>query len=131
MKYRLPLFICFILSFILINGCSGKVNNSVTFTNLAQGTVYVNFRGEDITLTPGNSVILQEIPKGTYNYDTNFAIPVNALSGSSQGAVSGNLTISAGTRILVMYTSTLTNNGAYVLYATISSSDDQAAPTSP
>ena len=130
MKYRLPLFICFILSFIFINGCSGKVNNSVTFTNLAQGTVNVNFRGENITLTPGNSMIVQEIPKGTYNYDTNFSLPANALTGSSQGAVSGNLTISAGTRILIMYSSTL-NNGAYILYATVSSSDNQDALTNP
>ena len=43
MKYGLPLFVCIILSFIFINGCSGKVNNSVTFKNLSQGTVYVNF----------------------------------------------------------------------------------------
>ena len=131
MNYRLPLFICFISSFFLINGCSGKVNNSVTFTNLAQGTVDVNFRGENITLTPGNSVIVQEIPKGTYNYDTNFSIPANALTGSSQGAVSGNLTISAGTRILIMYSSSLTNNNTYILYATVSSSDDQGTLTSP
>lgn len=130
MKYRLPLFIGIILTFIFINGCSAKINNSVTFTNLSQGNVIVNFRGEAITVTPGNSVIVQEIPKGTYNYDTNYSIPANAISGSSQGAVSGNLIISAGTKILILYSSTVIG-GAYILIATISSSDNQGAPTGP
>ena len=130
MKYRLPLFIGIILTFIFINGCSAKINNSVTFTNLSQGNVIVNFRGEAITVTPGNSVIVQEIPKGTYNYDTNYSIPANAISGSSQGAVSGNLIISAGTKILILYSFTLID-GAYILIATISSSDNQGAPTGP
>ena len=130
MKYRLPLFIGITLTFIFINGCSAKINNSVTFTNLSQGNVIVNFRGEAITVTPGNSVIVQEIPKGTYNYDTNYSIPANAISGSSQGAVSGNLIISAGTKILILYSSTLID-GAYILIATISSSDNQGAPTGP
>jgi ribosomal protein L2 len=130
MKYRLPLFIGIILTFIFINGCSAKINNSITFTNLSQGNVIVNFRGEAITITPGNSVIVQEIPKGTYNYDTNYSIPVNATSGSSQGAVRGNLIISAGTKILILYSSTLID-GAYILIATISNSDNQSVPTGP
>ena len=130
MKYRLPLFIGIILTFIFINGCSAKINNSITFTNLSQGNVIVNFRGEAITITPGNSVIVQEIPKGTYNYDTNYSIPANATSGSSQGAVSGNLIISAGTKILILYSSTLID-GAYILIATISNSDNQGVPTGP
>src|ERR1035437_7990779 len=124
MKYRLPLFVCIILSFIFINGCSGKVNNSVTFKNLSQGTVYVNFRGEAIEVTIGNTSIVQEIPKGTYNYSTTYSVPASAISSSVQGAVTGNLNISAGTRILIIYSSTLIN-GTYLLSATISNNDDQ------
>jgi hypothetical protein len=130
MKYRLPLFVCIITSFIFINGCSGKVNDSVTFKNLAIGTVYVNFRGDAITINPGSSTTVQEIPKGTYTYDTNFSLPTDAIGGSAQGSVKGTLTITAGTKISILYTSTLIN-GAYILYATISSSDDQSTPTGP
>jgi hypothetical protein len=130
MKYRLPLFVCIILSFIFINGCSGKVNNSVTFKNLSQGTVYVNFRGEAIEVTIGNTSIVQEIPKGTYNYSTTYSVPASAISSSVQGAVTGNLNISAGTRILIIYSSTLIN-GTYLLSATISNNDDQGTPTGP
>jgi hypothetical protein len=130
MKYRLPLLFCIFLSFIILNGCSGKVNNSVTFNNLALGTVYVNFRGNAITVAPNSTVLVQEIPKGTYNYDTNFSLPTGAIGGSEQGAYKGTMTISAGTKISVVYTSTLIN-GAYVLFATVSSSDDQGTTTSP
>jgi hypothetical protein len=130
MKYRLPLFICIIFTFICLNGCSGKVNNSVSFRNLAQGIVYINFRGDAITVNPGSSAVVQEIPKGTYNYATTFSIPAGAIGASTQGAVTGNLIITAGTKITVFYSSTLIN-GAYILYATISSSDDQGTPTSP
>ena len=130
MKYRLPLFIGIILSFILINGCSGKVNDSVTFNNLALGTVLVNFRGETITITPGNSVVVQEIPKGTYNYATSLQLPAGAIGGSFQGDYKGTMIITAGTKILLLYSSTLIN-GSYILYATISSSVDQGTTTGP
>jgi len=130
MKYRLPLFVCIILSFIFINGCSGKVNNSVTFKNLSQGTVYVNFRAAAIPVAPGNSSIVQEIPKGIYNYSTTFSVPAGVISSTSQGAVSGNMTIVAETKILIIYSSTLVN-GTYTLFATISSSDNQGTPSGP
>jgi hypothetical protein len=130
MKYRLPLFICIIFSFIIINGCSGNVNNSVTFKNLALGTVYINFRGDAITVSPGSTSIVKEIPKGTYNYATTYSIPAGAIGASTLGAVSGNLNITAGTRISILYSSTLIN-GTYILNATISSSDDQGTLTSP
>jgi hypothetical protein len=73
---------------------------------------------------------VQEIPKGTYNYATTFALPTGAIGGSAQGDVKGNLIITAGTKITILYSSTLIN-GAYILYATISSSDNQGTPTSP
>jgi hypothetical protein len=130
MKYKISLFICIILTFMVIGGCSGKVNSSVTFKNLSQSTVYVNFRGEAIQVTVGNTSIVQEIPKGTYNYSTTYSVPAGAISSSVQGAVTGNLNIAAGTRILIIYSSTLIN-GTYLLSATISNSDDQGTPTGP
>jgi hypothetical protein len=130
MKHGISLFVCIILTFILINGCSGKVNNSVTFKNLSQGTVYVNFRGEAIEVTVGNTSIVQEIPKGTYNYSTTYSVPASATSSSVQGPVTGNMNIAAGTKILIIYSSTLIN-GIYLLSATISNSDDQGTLTGP
>ena len=130
MKYGLPLFISIILTFIFINGCSGKVNNSVTFRNLALGTVYVNFRGEAIIVTSGNSIIVQEIPKGIYDYNTTYSLPAGSIGGSIQGDYKGTLTITAGTKITILYSSTQIN-GSYIVFASVSSSDDQGTVTSP
>ena len=130
MKYKLPLVICIIFSFLLINGCSGKVNNSVTFKNLASGTIYVNFRGSAVTVNSGGSTAITEIQKGTYTYSTTYSIPAGALTTSTQGDVKGSITLNAGTKILIIYSSTLIN-GQYVLYATLSSSDSQTTVTAP
>ena len=125
MKNKLALSICFVLAFILINGCSTKVNNSVTFQNLSDGTILANFRGNAIEVASGNSATVQEIPKGVYLYSSTIVtVPPGTLNKNLQGAVSGSIIINAGTKVLVVYSSSFTN-GTYLVSATISSSDDQ------
>jgi hypothetical protein len=130
MRNKIPLLISLAISFLLISGCSGKVNNSVTIQNLSAGTVYLNFRGNVITAVSGASASVSEIPKGTYLYSTTYSVPAGVLTSSTQGAVAGTLTITAGTRILIIYSSTLINQ-AYVLLASVSSSDSQTSTTGP
>jgi hypothetical protein len=130
MRYKIPLLFSFIVSFLFISGCSGKVNNSVTIQNLSAGTVYFNFRGSAVTALSGSTASVSEIPKGTYLYSTTYSIPSGALTASAQGDVKGTLIITAGTRIMIIYSSTLIN-GAYLLTASISSSDSQISTTSP
>ncbi|MDR3609198.1 MAG: hypothetical protein P4L27_01385 [Ignavibacteriaceae bacterium] len=129
MKYRLPLLLYFLLLFVVINGCSNKVNNSVTFQNLSDGTILANFRGNAIEVSSGNSATVQEIPKGLYNYSTAIlTVPSGTVTKTLQGATSGSMTIAAGTKILVVYSSTLAS-GSYILTASLSSSDDQSTVT--
>ena len=90
----------------------------------------VNFRAKDIKIKVGQKVAINEIPKGTYTYATSFSNPVGATSISSLGDVTGTVVLKAGTKILVIYTSTFIN-GVFTLSATLSSSDDQSTPTSP
>jgi hypothetical protein len=78
----------------------------------------------------GATASVSEIPKGTYLYSTTYNVPAEALSSASQGDVKGTLTIAAGTRIMIIYSSTLIS-GAYILYASVSSSDSQTTTTSP
>lgn len=111
----------------LINGCEGKVDNSLTIKNLAAGAVYVNFRGQLISVPAGSTTSITEIPKGTYTYNTTYQVPSGVLGSSFQGAVSGSVTINAGTKILIAYSSTLFNN-SYILYATVSSNDEVTNP---
>ncbi len=120
-------FLYVLFSFV---SCSSSVNNSVTFYNLTDGDIYINFRGSLITVPSGKTSIVKEIPKGTYDYATTFSVPAGTTSTGTQGNLAGTLKLKAGTKILFFYSSTLTN-GAYTVFVTISNSDDQSSTTSP
>ena len=123
-KRLLIIFSAFVLILISI-GCSGSLGNSLKFKNFAAGDVYINFRGGLITVASGKTVELKELPKGLYTYSTTYEVPANSQSSSAEGAVSGEVTIKAGTKILIVYSSTYVD-GKYTIFATISSSDDQS-----
>ena len=114
------------LSFI---SCENSVDNSLTFKNLAAGGLIINFKGTDYKVAPGAILRLTELDKGVFSYATTYEIPAGATSGATQGDVSGNVTLKAGTHILVLYSSTLVGE-SYTLYATMSNSDDQTVEQS-
>ncbi|MBK7379462.1 MAG: hypothetical protein IPJ03_10725 [Ignavibacteriales bacterium] len=120
-----------ILGFVGLD-CSSSLENSITFQNLASNRIFINFRGELITVEAGETKIVKEIPKGLFTYSTTYEIPAGAQGSSTIGDVSGEMNIFAGTKILIVYSSTYLA-GTYTLYATLSSSDDQSqiTPTTP
>ncbi len=125
MKKRDLFFFAVITVFsIIYSGCNTSVNNSITFKNLATGDIIVNFRGQDVSVAAGSTGEVKEIPEGTYLYATTFSIPAGATSSTTTGDVSGQVVIKAGTKILILYSSTLIN-GVYTLSATISNSDSK------
>ncbi|MGD8305963.1 MAG: hypothetical protein PVF17_04860 [Ignavibacteria bacterium] len=118
-----------IISFLLIpmlflTGCENNVGNSLIFRNFASNTIYINFRANLITVPSGETAQLTTLPKGTYSYETTYEVPVGTIESKSEGDVSGDVVISAGTRILVVYSSTFVE-GVYTIGATKTTSDDQ------
>lgn len=130
MKRLTTLFAFFSFVLMCFAGCSSSANNSIVFNNTTDGNIYINFRGSLINVPSGQNSVIKEIPKGTYNYATTFAVPAGTTSSSSQGNLNGTLKIQAGTKILFLYSSTF-SNGAYTVYVTMSNSDDQSATTNP
>ncbi len=116
-----------LLLFSLGLGCSSSVNNSIELRNLAWGGLHFNFRGEVIPV-PGSPtgreqvVTLRELPKGKFEYSTTFDIPGNASASAVEGDLSGVLDIDAGTKILILYSSTFID-GKYTIYATVSTNE--------
>lgn len=108
--------------------CSSSIQNSISFNNQTQGALYINFRGQLITVPAGQTSKVEKIRQGTYDYATTFSVPTTASSASSQGALTGSFTLNADTKILLYYTSTLIN-GAYTVYVTISNSDNKTTGT--
>lgn len=137
-KMKSKLFVGLSIVILLaFSGCEVKVDNSVTFKNLASETVYVNFLGKVITLKSGQSQVIKEIQKGEYAYETAYDVPDGVNGASVEGATSGTMEIKAQTKVYVLYVSHLVGTGStltYVLSATISSSDKvstNSSPTSP
>jgi hypothetical protein len=102
--------------------CSSDVDNRIRLRNIAAGSILFNFRGEAVTVAAGKTMDITDIPKGTYEYNTTYSVPASATQSSSSGDVSGQVTVKAGTKILILYSSTL-YDGQYTLYASLSSSD--------
>jgi len=127
MKLFLARLIIFFMPIVFLN-CSSSPNNSVTFQNMSSGDVYINFRGQMITIPAGKTSSVKNIPNGTYSYSTTYSVPAGVTSTNSQGNVSGTLQIKVGTKILFVYSSTMLS-GTYTIYVTISNSDDQSSST--
>ena len=104
-------------------GCSSNSETSLTLKNIAAGAIYLNFRGEVTTVPAGRTVIISELPRGTYAYVTTYAIPAGATSSSVVGELEGELIIRAGSKILILYSSTFSED-TYTLYASKTSNDD-------
>jgi len=112
-----------IILVLFLSGCSSKIDNKITFQNYASNTIYVNFRATLITVEAGKSVEVTEIPRGEYSYETTYEVPAGTISAKAEGEVSGNVNLKAGTKILIVYSSTFLE-GTYTLGATLTSSDD-------
>lgn len=122
MKYALISFLLITLSLTLIN-CSDGPINKITLQNNADGDVYLNFRGSQTLVPSGSTIELQDIDKGEYEYETVYEVPSGATSFSAEGEMSGTLILTAGTKILVIYSSVF-SEGSYSIFASVTSSDD-------
>jgi len=118
------------ISLIAFMGCSSDSETGLTLKNLAAGTIYLNFRGEVTTVPSGRTVIISDLPKGTYNYVTTYAIPAGAANSSSVGELDGEIIVKAGTKVLILYSSTFTED-TYTIFATKTSNDDLDDPGNP
>jgi len=117
------LYLLFAITSISFLSCSDGPINKITFQNLADGDVYVNFKGSQIEVLSQSTVELEDIDKGEYEYETIFTLPYGTTDFSSEGEMSGSFILKAGTKIIVTYTS-VSNEGTYTIYASVTSSND-------
>jgi len=130
MKNILISFLLIFLSLTILS-CSDDPINSITFQNLASGGVYVSFRGEIIDVPSGQVVELKDVDKGEFEYETVYEIPPGASGFAAEGEMSGSFILKAGTKILVIYSSVLSEEGTYTIYASVTTSDDQTVDENP
>lgn len=123
MKQLLAVTALLAICMSFLTGCDNSDLNSLTIKNAASNKIYVNFRGSLIGVLPGETMVLKDIDRGTYTYETTFEVPAGTISAKSEGAVDGQVSLNAGSKILIVYSS-IFSDGTYTLSATISTSDD-------
>ena len=123
MKKILILLVLTSLCAITFISCSTSLNNGITFKNFATEDIHVNFRATLTTVKSGEEVTLSNLPKGSFEYNTTYEVPPEVQSSEEEGDVAGQVDIRAGTKILIVYSSII-SEGVYRLSATKTSSDD-------
>jgi hypothetical protein len=115
-------FVLFI-SMIVFWGCEPQEDTSLTIRNLASGSIYLNFRGEVTTVPAGKTVVMTKLPRGTYAYVTTYSVPAGANSSTAIGELEGEMIFKSGTKYLILYSSTFTED-TYTIYASKTSNED-------
>ena len=122
-KHLIVLFTLVTISVISFTACEPFIENKIIVKNLAAGDVQLNIRGQVNNVPSGQTVILSDFKKGTFEYETIYSVPAGATEFSAEGDVTGEMVLNAGTEVLIVYTSTLTE-GAYVVYGSMTTTDD-------
>ncbi len=104
---------------LLCIGCASK--NEVEITNLASGSIYINFRAEIHTIPPSGTKTISGIPNGTYEYSTTYSIPFGYSGAVDGDAAAGTFIFEdKDTKINMLYSSTISDL-TYTLHCTSSS----------
>lgn len=109
----------FVISF---TGCEPLIENKITAINNASENVTFNIRGKVYPIPAGESLILSDFSKGSFEYSTVYVVP-NGLAPSEEGDIAGTMVLNAGTELLLVYTS-IQDVSSYTIYGVLSSSDD-------
>ena len=124
MKKQLIILFTLVAIFIItFTSCEPFIENKITIRNLAAAEVKLNIRGQLYSVNAGQSLVLNDFKKGTFEYETIYSLPLGATEFNAVGDVSGEMKLNAGTEILLVYTSVFTDS-SYVIYGSMTSSDD-------
>lgn len=121
-KHLIVLLTLVTISVISFTACEPFIENKITAINNADYNVTLNLRGKSYPIPTGESLILNDFKKGSFEYSTVYDVPTG-LTPAAEGAVSGTMVLNAGTELLLIYSS-VTDASSYTIYGVLSSSDD-------
>ncbi len=122
-KHLIVLFTFAVIALITLNSCEPFIQNKIVTKNQAAAGVILNLRGQSYKISAGETLVLSDFKKGTFDYSTTYEIPAGITSSSVTGDVTGEMKLLAGTQILLVYTS-IVDSTKYTLYGSLSTSDD-------
>lgn len=121
------LFSLVVISVISFTSCEPFIENKITARNFAAGDVFLNLRGQEYYIPSGETLVLSDFKKGSFNYSTIYSIPFGISTSTATGDVSGTMILNAGTEILLTYSSVVDSN-KYTIFGVLTSSDDINRP---
>jgi len=122
-KQFIILFTLVAISVISFTSCEPFIENKITIRNQAEGDVQFIMAGKTYEILANTSLVLPDFKKGTFAYETIYAVPSGITKATAKGDVAGNMIFNAGTEILLQYTSIM-EDSSYTIYGILSSSDD-------
>jgi hypothetical protein len=126
--FILPLIL--LVSLVSYTGCTEYNNSRIYVENKASEPVFINFRGDEYPVNAAQTIVINDIPKGSFDYSTTYQIPPEATSTSADGAVAGTIQIvRSGAVVRIIYASVFTNDGGYTLSATYSTNQENSTLT--
>jgi hypothetical protein len=132
LKKNKILFPVLILLTIFLSSCESDLNNKFTFRNESDGKLFINFRANIVEVPVRQIVTIKDVPRGTYTFSTTYEVP-SGLPSNVQGDAAGSVAFNLSTKVLVLYTSAISDS-LYTLYATLTSNEDltvDEGPTGP
>ncbi|MBD3243523.1 MAG: hypothetical protein GF331_23235 [Chitinivibrionales bacterium] len=112
----------------LLAGCS---DNKLTVVNYSDIEVFLNFQAEKHLLYGGDSIVVNDIPNGTYEYGTIYVVPSGRTITGGDG-LDGQMTFERSeTNIMMTYGLGAETDTTEVLWAVLSTDQPVGAITSP
>lgn len=99
MKKMLTLISLFL---IFSQGCSERNKNQFYVKNSSLGSITMNFKGQLFTVANGSDLLIDDIPNGTFEYETVFTSPP-ADATVEEGGLTDNILFGGETRWSIQY----------------------------
>ena len=116
------IFLFLILLSVSLLSCSDGPINTINIQNWTDYDVSLNFKGTLTDVPAQTSTQFTDILNGEYEYETIFTVPSGASYEVSESCA-GTLVLNAGTKVLIIYTSSF-DGTTYSLSASITTSDN-------
>lgn len=103
--------------------CESFIENKITVDNSSASNIELLIAGKSYDIPSNSNLVLSDFKKGTFAYQTIYTVPFGVTTATAEGDVSGEITLLAGTEVLLKYTS-FASDSSYTIYGILSSSDD-------
>lgn len=98
--------ILILISFLVVifsTGCHERNKNQFYVKNSSLGSITMNFKGQLFTVANGADLLIDDVPNGTFEYETVYAIPAGVDSTVEEEGLTDKILFGGETRWSIQY----------------------------